>query len=247
MKKRVIILFVTLFNMMALQWISLSALAQSPELLSYQAVIRTSNNQLDTNAIIGMRISILQGSSSGNAIYMETQESQTNENGLVTIQIGDGSVLSGSFSTINWANGHYFAKIETDLSGGTNYSITTVSQLLSVPYALYAKRSGSAPEIDPVFGASLASHITSADTAYWNQKLNGGHYIGELFGGGVVFYVDRSGQHGLICAMEVPPGYGQWSNVSANIGLFAQSDWNGQGNTSAILSQPGHINSAAKD
>ena len=113
--------------------------AQSPNKMSYQAVIRNSSNALVTNSAVGMRISILQTTPSGTAVYVETQIPTTNTNGLVSIEIGGGTVVSGNFSTIDWANGPYFVKTETDPVGGTSYSITGTSQLLSVPYALHAK------------------------------------------------------------------------------------------------------------
>ena len=90
-----------------------------------------------------MKISILQGSATGSPVYVETQTPTSNANGLVTLQIGGGTVVSGTIATINWANGPYFITTETDPTGGTNYTITGTSQLLSVPYALYAKTSGS--------------------------------------------------------------------------------------------------------
>ena len=117
--------------------------AQSPNKMSYQAVIRNSSNVLVTSSAVGMRISILQTSSSGTAVYIETQTPTTNANGLASIEIGGGTVVSGNFSTIDWANGPYFVKTETDPAGGANYSIIGTSQLLSVPYALYAKSAGS--------------------------------------------------------------------------------------------------------
>jgi hypothetical protein len=92
---------------------------------------------------VGMQISILQGSITGTAVYVETHSAATNSNGLVSIEIGGGAVTSGSFATIDWANGPFFVKTETDLAGGTNYTITGTSQLLSVPYAMYAAASGS--------------------------------------------------------------------------------------------------------
>jgi len=80
----------------------------------------------------------LQGTSSGTAVYVETQTPTTNTNGLVSLEIGAGAGVSGNFTTIDWANGPYFIKTETDPTGGTSYSITGISQLLSVPYALHA-------------------------------------------------------------------------------------------------------------
>ena len=85
-----------------------------------------------------MRISILQGSSSGTVVYAETHSAITNNNGLVSLAVGGGSVKLGSFSAINWAAGPFFIKSETDPAGGSNYTITTTTQLLSVPYALFA-------------------------------------------------------------------------------------------------------------
>jgi hypothetical protein len=89
-----------------------------------------------------MQISILQGTANGSAVYVETQTPTTNVNGLVSVEIGAGTT-SDDFTSIDWANGPFFIKTETDPSGGTNYSITGTSQLMSVPYALYAKESGS--------------------------------------------------------------------------------------------------------
>ncbi len=163
--------------------------AQAPQKISYQAVIRNSSNALVTNTTIGMQISILQGSASGTAVYVETQTPSSNANGLVSIEIGAGNVVSGSFTAINWANGPYFIKTETDPAGGTNYTIIGTSQLLSVPYALHAKTAetvtGTITETDPIFGASVASGITSADTANWNNKLDSYTETDPIFGASV--------------------------------------------------------------
>lgn len=113
--------------------------SQSPEKMSYQAVIRNSSNELVRTGTVRMRISILQGSANGTSVYSEIQTPVTNSNGLVTLEIGGGS----GFNTINWSSGLYFIKTETDPTGGTNYTITGTSQLLSVPYAMYAKTSGN--------------------------------------------------------------------------------------------------------
>jgi hypothetical protein len=111
--------------------------------MSYQAVVRDASENLITNQSVGMQISILQGSPTGTEVYKETHVSMSNINGLVSIEIGMGTVLSGNFSTIDWGNGIFFVKTETDPMGGTNYTISGTSQMLSVPYALYAKTSGS--------------------------------------------------------------------------------------------------------
>ena len=120
-------------------------MAQTPEKFNYQAVIRNASNQLIANANVGVRVSILQGSASGSAVYVETQTASTNVNGLMNLSIGGGNAQQGSFAGIDWSNGPFFLKTEIDPNGGSNYSITSSQQLLSVPYALYAKEAGNVP------------------------------------------------------------------------------------------------------
>ncbi|MEN3325159.1 hypothetical protein VP395_15590 [Mariniflexile soesokkakense] len=132
-----------LYTLIATVLFTAISFAQTPSKVSYQAIVRDVNNNLITNQNIGTQISILQGSSSGTAIYVETQNASTNINGLVTLEIGTGTPVSGDFPTIDWGTDTYFLKIETDPTGGSNYTITGTSQMLSVPYALYAKTSGS--------------------------------------------------------------------------------------------------------
>jgi len=124
---------------------SLSLFAQAPEKMTYQAVIRDGDNDLVLSQNVGIRISILQGASDGAAAYVETHAAVTNANGLVSLAIGTGTVVSGTFASINWGSGPFFIKTETDPLGGTAYTITGTTELLSVPYALYAKASGNTP------------------------------------------------------------------------------------------------------
>jgi hypothetical protein len=118
--------------------ISSSIFAQAPQKMSYQAVIRNSNDSLLVSTPVGMRISLVQGSPTGTVVFSETQTATTNTNGLVSLQIGMGTAVSGTFAGIDWAAGPYYVKTETDLSGGTNYTITSSNELLSVPYALFS-------------------------------------------------------------------------------------------------------------
>ncbi|QIY91613.1 beta strand repeat-containing protein [Chryseobacterium gallinarum] len=119
------------------------AIAQVPEKMSYQAIIRNGSGQLLNNQSIAVKATILQGSPAGTEVYSERLTGNTNANGLITLEIGSGTVLSGTFATINWPSGNYYLKTETDPAGGNNYTITGTSQLLSVPYAMYAKSAGS--------------------------------------------------------------------------------------------------------
>src|SRR5574344_1536009 len=155
-----------LFTILASIVVTVSLWAQSPEKMSYQAVIRNSGDSLVRNTQIGMQISILQGAVNGTAVYVETQSPTSNANGLVSVEIGTG-ITSDDFASIDWANGPYFIKTEIDPTGGSNYTIIGTSQLLSVPYALHAKTAdvltGGITETDPAYTASQAAKITSTD------------------------------------------------------------------------------------
>ncbi len=118
---------------------SLKVIAQTPEKMSYQAIIRSSDNSLVSDSSVSLKIIIRKGSENGTNTYEETHTAVTNTNGLVSLEIGNGNIVSGKFSDIPWYNGPFFVEIQVDPTGGNNYSITGVSQLLSVPYALTAK------------------------------------------------------------------------------------------------------------
>ena len=154
-----------LYTILAAVLVTASTFAQSPEKMSYQAVVRDSGDNLVTSQVVGMRISILQGTT---AVYVETQTPTTNVNGLVTLEIGGSSatVVSGTFSTIDWSTGTYFIKTETDPTGDTTYTITGTSQLLSVPYALHAKNA------ENVIGFSGDLGLTYSDYLYWDTISN---------------------------------------------------------------------------
>ncbi len=97
-----------LFTTMILALAVAVAMAQSPEKFTYQAVVRNASNALVTNTLVSVRVSILQGSATGNGVYVETHMPGTNANGLITLNIGDGDVVSGNFADIDWADGPFF-------------------------------------------------------------------------------------------------------------------------------------------
>lgn len=157
--------------------------AQAPEKMSYQAVVRDGSNNLITSSTIGMQITILQGSSSGTAVYVEMQTPTSNTNGLVSLEIGSGTVVNGDFFTIDWSNGPYFIKTETDPTGGTNYTITGISQLLSVPYALYAATAGNnlpgptgPPGANGQDGVGVASTLDNNDGTFTINYTDGSSF-----------------------------------------------------------------------
>jgi hypothetical protein len=128
-----------IFNISTILLVAFSN-AQVPQALNYQAVARTSQGQIIPAQSIGVRFSILDGSVTGSAVYQETQTTTTNNFGLFTLAIGNGSIVSGTFSLINWETGDKFLKVEIAPQGGTDYQLQGTTQLLSVPYALYSEK-----------------------------------------------------------------------------------------------------------
>jgi hypothetical protein len=142
MMKMMKILKITLAILMLLTT-TFTVFAQSPEKMSYQAIIRSQDNRLIKNSAVGLQIIVHQGTATGTSKYQETHIATTNSSGLVSLEIGMGTVISGNFTTIPWENGPYFIEVQIDISGGTAYTISGTTQLLSVPYALYAKSAGT--------------------------------------------------------------------------------------------------------
>jgi hypothetical protein len=137
--------------------------AQSPNKISYQAVIRGASNNLIFNSMVTMRFSILQGSETGNILYVETQKPTTNNNGLVSVVIGNGVPVSGILSDIDWSKGPFFLKTETNPLGGSSYTVTGTTQLLSVPYALYSGQAENVSgKITIAHGGTGAANVTEA-------------------------------------------------------------------------------------
>jgi len=139
-----------------------SVKSQTPERISYQAIIRNNSNQLLADKKVSMRISIqkyLFGfPPTYTNVYVETHKPTTNSNGLVSVQIGGGTVVGGSFSSIDWSDGTYYIQTETDTEGGTSYSITGKSQVLSVPYAINAKNVDNVQTDSTLSGKGNATH-----------------------------------------------------------------------------------------
>lgn len=242
----------------------------APEKMSYQAVIRDAANALVTNQAVGIQISILQTSATGNSVYVETQTATTNSNGLVSLEIGTGTIISGTFAGINWSYGPYFIQTDTDPTGLTNYTITGTSQLVSVPYALYAKTAGSATETqtlanvvaigntangqlknltdptdaqDATTKAYVDARIAILETRVKALESLIPAVIGDLREGGIVFWVDPvDNTHGLICAIQDQSAGIRWDNgASIATGATGVSIGAGASNTDAIIATQGIV------
>jgi uncharacterized protein (TIGR02145 family) len=147
-----------------------SVFAQPPQKMSYQAVVRNANNELIVNQSISLRITIHQTSPTGPSVYIETHTTTTNGNGLMSIEVGNGTPTPGShFEHIDWGNYDYYLESEIDLQGGNNYTLNGTQQLITVPYAFYAKTAGSVESIP--FGNDLG------DILYWNPQDSTWHIV----------------------------------------------------------------------
>jgi hypothetical protein len=233
---------------------SISAFGQSPEGFNYQAAIRNASNAIVSNQSVGLRMTLQQGVIGGATVYSETFAVTTNTNGLVNVQIGNGSVLSGTFATINWANGPFFIETAVDATGGSSYVVMGTSQLMSVPFALYAKTSGNgqgpvgpqgpagAPGATgsqgPVGPAGQGGVTTAgADIAIAGAGTTANPYVvssrtytiglwPEL--GGYVFWVSADGKHGLVAETQNQANGPSWYSAQDLISNPSTHSVNGQ-------------------
>jgi hypothetical protein len=112
--------------------------AQYSSRITFQAVVRDSNNRLVVNQYVAVRISILQGSPTGPIAFQEAHDVQSNSQGLITLNVGEGIYISGDLSTVSWNKA--WIKTEIDVYGNANYNLTDISPIAAVPYALYSER-----------------------------------------------------------------------------------------------------------
>ena len=168
MKKYTLTLFVVFLGI-------ISIFAQAPQIFKYQAVARDNLGRIIQNQIVGLRISILKDSPLGATMYMETHSKGTNEFGIVTLNVGGGTIVTGSFNTINWSNGEYFIKTELDIAGTGSYEFIGTTQLLSVPFAIYANEAGKAKNDNDTSATNeLQTIVKTGNTVTLSQ--NGGSF-----------------------------------------------------------------------
>jgi hypothetical protein len=186
--------------------------AQAPESFSYQAIVRNTAGQPLVIQDVIFLFSIIKTTTGGTVVYTEKHAVETNQFGLVTLAIGNGTDKTGDFTTIDWGADTYFLNVQLD-KGDAIFMDMGTTQLLSVPYALHAK---------------IAETITA-------------HYIGESYGGGKVFYVYDNGQHGLIAATADQSTGIRW-NAGTYTNTMAQANGVGAGkaNTTIIIANQGY-------
>lgn len=144
--------------------ISMQLLSQAPHLFNYQGVARDGTGNIIVSGSIGLKFEIVQGSPTGTVAYAETTTANPSSSGIFTTAIGAGTPVSGPLSSVNWANGPFFIRVSIDPAGGTSYSSVGTSQLLSVPYALYAEKAGN--------GTSLPTGTLTGQTLFWDNGSN---------------------------------------------------------------------------
>ena len=144
--------------------LSFVILAQSPQSFKYQTVVRDNTGAVLSGQNVSFRINLRQASASGSIVYSETHSATTNQFGLVSLQIGLGTVLNGTFANIDWANNHYWMEIELDATGGNNFQTMGCSELLSVPYALHAQTASDVDDADADPANEIQNLTFSADS-----------------------------------------------------------------------------------
>jgi len=206
--------------------------SQNAEAFKYQAAIRNNSGDLITNQEVTLRISIRDITANGTILYRETHDPTTNDYGMVNINIGDGTLVSGSFETINWGIDEKFISIDLDPNGGSSYVIMGTSQLLNVPFSLHAKKSAglvvmTSMQRDNIVDADMGMQIFNSDT----RKINYYDGYGWLeitgvkqadFNCGNPLLDSRDGQYyntvdlGGLCWMAENLNYGTMINASGN-------------------------------
>lgn len=183
--------------------------AQSPQGINYQAVARNTSGAILSNQTIGVRISICMAANGSLPVYVETHSVTTNQFGLFTLNIGNGTPTLGTFSAIQWGALTPYLKVQMDATGGTNYVLMGISQLLSVPYALYSLNTGY------------------SDSTKWslngNANTDSTNFIGTTDAQDLKFQVNN-----------IPAGYisgGATTTENLSLGLYAGNNSSGNSNT----------------
>jgi hypothetical protein len=209
-----------------------------PPGIPYQAVVRNANGQVAANAAVTARFTLHQTTADGAVEFQETHALTTNAQGLMATVMGQGTAVQNIFAAINWANTNKFLQVEVDLGNG--YVDLGTQQLMSVPYAMYAANAPAGPQ-----GPSGPQGPAGADGAVGaagpqGQAGAGGftHWVGESFGGGVVFHVYKDAlgeEHGLIASQSSIAVAMYQTYYNNDAGPNSISHFSGSENTLSIL------------
>jgi hypothetical protein len=212
MNRIIMILFIAIFFQ--------KALAQSPQAIPYQAIVRNASGNIISNQAVKLRFSMHDSLATGAIVYKELHTTSTNTQGLVNVNIGKGTLLSGTFSEINWGKNYKFIQVELDALNNNTYTDLGTTQMMSVPYALYAEKTGTSSGFQ--------------------------HYVGEVFGGGVIFHLlkdSNRAEHGLIIS-TIDLGNTVWGTEGLTI-PNAMNFYDGSMNTLSIINNESISNNAA--
>jgi len=165
--------------------------AQLPQSFRYQAVVRGSDGYPLREKTVGMRISILAGSETGTVLYSESHVLVSNAMGIVNAEIGKGTVLKGNFGEIDWSAGPFFMKTELDIANNGSWADAGTTQLLPVPFAMYAEKTNTSAKFEIKGRADLPS-----DTALFEVKDRNGNTVFAVYEGAVRMYVSEGGVKG---------------------------------------------------
>ena len=223
--------------------ITSSLFSQSPQGIPYQAVMRNADGTVMASSESVLTFMIHDGAADGTVVYQESHALTSNAQGLVSCVVGNGVVSQGNFSSINWGIGAKFLHV---MMNGTDLG---AQQMLSVPYALYAEQSGTPGPQGPIGLTGPAG--PAGATGPQGPAGNGGgftHWVGESFGGGVVFHVYKDAlgvEHGLIVSLTDLSTAAPWGLYGTDV-PNCESSWNGAANTAAIIAAGVEVGSAAQ-
>ncbi len=212
--------------------------SQAPDKIHFQFTVKDSQGTILADSLMGARIKVIDQTS--HIYYQERHVARTNPRGLVSIVIGEGIEQSGSLSTVKWdeKDNYTYIKTEIDPKGGKIYSLVTYNRINKFPYALMAKNVESFNESDPLYENSVSASFSIEKLNLLDEISRPQNYPGDFIGGGIAFYVDQSGENGLLASTRDIAANVPWSpNPQALVGAISLFD--GSENTDAVLNQYG--------
>lgn len=205
------------------------AFAQAPEKFQYQTVVRDNTGAPIANQSVSFRLNIHESTAAGTTVYSETHTATTNDFGLVALELGGGTVVSGTFNAIDWGGDSYYVEVELDPAGGSSYTSMGTTQLLSVPYALSSKTASDMDlnDLSDVSGSPSNGQVLSWNGSNWGPTTPaGGSSLWTLNGSDVI---RTSGNVGINNTSFAPLfSFTVSGDSSAAIALGAQGSFNQQ-------------------